>query len=323
MSLWSKVKKAAKKAAKAVKKAADAVQDVVNDVGDAIGDGVEAAGDAINDALNWAGDKVGGKGIFSWLGGIIKGVFGLAGVAIKGVFGIIGGFVSGVMKIIGGIFTGHGKLILEGLWDIFSPILGTIIVVVGKAIALIQSVFYGQGFERKLTEKEISQLKRAFKNSLNYYVIRIIEGHAGIFGLNSRPFTLGNTIYMKSSSFDIELLVHETTHVWQYQQRGDRYASDAIAAQWFVPDEYSWQREIDVRGKGNWSNFNNEAQAEFFEDLWKIGELKDSSGVLVQKGNGSFFVADHSKTFEFFEANGKDYTSIAVEAVKTVQTEWF
>lgn len=316
MGLWGKIKKGVKKAAKAV-------EDFVNDVGDAVGDAVEAAGDGINDALNWVGDKIGGKPFFSWLGGIVKGVFALGGAVIKGVFGIVGGILGGVIKIIGGIITGQGNLILQGFWDLTSPATGTIIVVVGKFIALVQSIVYAQDFERPLTEKEESELWRVFKDSLNYYVIRIIEGHAGIFGLSSRPFTLGNTIYMKTDSFGIDLLVHETTHVWQYQQTGDRYASDAIAAQWFVEDEYNWEREIEVREKDDWSDFNNEAQAEFLEDLWKVGQLRDSHGATLQTGNGAFFDADRKNKLGYFEVNGKDYTLIANLAVKTVRDEWF
>jgi hypothetical protein len=305
MGLWGSIKKG-------VKKVAEAVEDFVNDVGDAVGDTVEAVGDGINDALNWFGEKVGIKPIFSWLGGIIKGIFSLLGATIKGIFGIVGG-----------ILTWQGSIILEGIWDIFSPIIGTIIVVIGKLVALVQSIIYAQGFERPLTEKEKSELKRVFKDSLNYYVIRIIEGHSGLFGLNSRPFTLGNAIYMKTETFPFDLLVHETTHAWQYQQTGNRYASDAITGQWFVPDEYNWEREINLRNKNDWSEFNNEAQGEFFQDLWKYGELRDKSGTTTQTGNGSFFDADGKNRIGHFEINGKDYTSIAIEAVKTVRNEWF
>jgi hypothetical protein len=316
MGLWGDIKKA-------VKKVAEAVEDFVNDVGDAVGDAIETVGDAVNDALNWLGDKAGIKPITSWLGGIIKGIFSVLGAVVKGVFGIVGGIIGGLIKIVGGIFTWQGSLILEGIWDIFSPIIGTIIVVIGKVIALVQSIFYLQGFERPLTDEEKEQLKRVFKDSLNYYVIRIIEGHAGLFGLNSRPFVLGNTIYMKTETFGIDSLVHETTHVWQYQQNSNRYASDALAAQWFVPDAYSWEREINLRGKDDWSDFSSEAQAEFFEDLWNHGELRDSSGKTLQRGNGCFFDADGKKYLGYFEVGGNDYTSIANKAVKTVRNEWF
>jgi len=316
MGLWGKIKKG-------VKKVADAVEDFVNDVCDAVGDAVEAVGDAINDGLNWIGDKVGGKPFFSWLGGIFKGLFSIVGAVIKGIFGIVGGILSGIIKIVGGIFTWQGGLILEGIWDIFSPIIGTIIVVVGKVVAFVQSIFYAQGFERPLNEQEKSDLKRVFKTSLNYYVIRIIEGHSGLFGFNPRPFTLGNTIYMKTDTFDTGLLVHETTHVWQYQQTGNRYASDAIAAQWFVPDEYNWRREITVRNKNDWSDFNNEAQAAFLEDVWNHGELRDPAGTPLQTGNGAFYDADWEKRLGYFEDGGNNYTDIARRAVRTVRNEWF
>ena len=293
MSLAGKIKDAAKKVG-------DAIEDFVNDVGDAAGNAVEAAGNGIKDFLNWVGGKVGGKPIFSWLGGAIKGVFSVVGAGIKGVLGIAGGILGGGIKVVGGILTGRGSLILEGLWDIGSPTLGMIIVVSGKVVSMLQSIFYLQGFERPLTDHEKLQLERVFKDSLNYYVIRIIEGHAGLFGLSSRAFTLGNTLYMKTKTFPIDLLVHETTHVWQYQQTGDRYASDALTAQWFVSDAYDWEKEITVRSKVQWTEFNNEAQAEFFEDLWKSGVLRDSSGATLQAGDGAFFDADAKDNFGRF-----------------------
>ena len=86
-----------------------------------------------------------------------------------------GGILGGGIKVVGGILTGRGSLILEGLWDIGSPTLGMIIVVSGKVVSMLQSIFYLQGFERPLTDHEKLQLERVFKDSLNYYVIRIIE----------------------------------------------------------------------------------------------------------------------------------------------------
>ncbi len=315
MGLWGKIKKG-------IKKAANKVKDFVNDVGDAVGNAVEAVGDAINDGLNWLGEKLGIKPVFSWLGGVLKGAFALISAVIKGVIGIIGGIISGVIKIVGGLFTGQWDLMPEGLWDIVSPIIGAIIIILGKAVALIQSVFYAQDFERPLTHNEESQLRRVFKDALNYYVIRIIEGHSGLFGINSRPFTLGNTIYMKTDAFAIDILVHEVTHVWQYQQTGSRYASDALTAQWFVDDAYNWQKEINDRGKSDWNDFNKEAQAEFFQDLWLLGARRDTSGAILSTGNGTFFDADGTKTFGHFEVSGNNYTNIADRAVATVRDEW-
>ena len=97
--------------------------------------------------------------------------------------------------------------------------------------------------------------------------------------------------------------------------------SDAIAAQWFVPDEYSWQREITVRNKDDWSNFNPEAQAAFLQDIWILGELRDPNGATVESGNGAFYDAEWEKRLGYFQSD--DYTGIARRAVRTVRDEWF
>lgn len=312
MGFWSKLKKA-------VKKVADVVESVAEDIGDSLGNACEAVGDAINDGLNWVGEKLGIKPFFSWLGGILKGLFALLGTTLKGVFGIVGGLIGGLIKVLLGIFSFDGSLILEGLGDIFSPIFGFVIMVGAKAISLVQSIFYLQGFERPLTADERRKLKRVFRDSLNYYVIRVIEGHAGIFGLSDRKLTLGNTIYFKGNPVTIPTLVHEATHVWQYQQTGDRYTSDALWAQWFIEDEYSWEKEINDRDKDDWIEFNAEAQSEFVEDVWEFGMLRDTAGTPTSNGNGCFFDADGINSFGSFAIGRTDYTTIATNAVDTIR----
>ncbi len=306
-----------------VEKVAFAGEHLVNSAGDAIGVATEIVGTWINDTLTWVGNKIGIKPVFFWLGGLFKEVFSIGGAIIKGTFCMVAGTITAAIKIIGGIFTWQGKLILQGFWDIFSPIMGTIIVVLGKLISLVQTIFYLQEFERPLTINEKTELNWIFKDSLNYFVIRIIEGRAGLFGVNSRSFTLGNTIYLKRDGFTFDLLVHESTHAWQYQQTGDRYASDALTAQWFSSDAYNWQREINVLNKDLWLDFNNEAQAEFIQDLWRYGRLRDGSGMTIRIGNGCFFEADWNKQFGYFEFNGSNYTSVANNAVKIIRNEWF
>ena len=302
-----------------MKNAAEAIENFVNNIGDVIGNAIQTIGDAINDGLNWLGDKIRVQTVFSWLGGIFKGVFSTVSAVIIGAFGITGGIAGGFLKFIGGIFTGKGSIIPEGFWDMFSPIFGTIIVVVGKIIAFVQSIFYAQAFERPLTEDEKLQLKKVFKKELNYYVIRVIEGHCGLFGLSPRAFTLGNTIYLKTHKFSIDLLVHESTHAWQYQRTGNRYTSDAVAAQWVVKDGYNWRKEIDERKKTDWVEFNVEAQAQFIQDIWRLGELRDNEEKVLERRNGSFYDADGKNKIGHFNIRGSDYTEIANAAVKTIR----
>jgi hypothetical protein len=156
---------------------------------------------------------------------------------------------------------------------------------------------------------------------LNYHAVRIITGHSGIFGFSPRPFALGNTIYMKTTNYSLDLLVHEVTHTWQYQQSAGRYTCDALTAQWFIPDAYNWQREIDERQKNTWQALNKEAQAEFLRDLWRLAELRDATGAVLEKGNGSFYDADGVQSFGYFATSEKDRTDMAANALKTIRGE--
>ncbi|MEI7847545.1 MAG: hypothetical protein WCK35_17215, partial [Chloroflexota bacterium] len=117
------------------------------------------------------------------------------------------------------------------------------------------------------------------------------------------------------------ILVHEVTHTWQYQQYAGCYASDALIAQWFIPDAYNWQKEIDERHKTTWQALNKEAQAEFLRDIWRQAELRDSTGTMLQKGNGSFFDAEGMQTFGYFATGDKDRTDMAGNAIKTIRGE--
>lgn len=333
MGLWKKIKKGvkkvgkaikrgAKKLGKAVKKVGDAVEKFVRNLGEYLGSFVAAVGNGLADGLRWIGEKTGLESVFSWLAGLVKGVFSIASAVIKAAAGIIGSIVGGVLRIVAGILRADGSMILGGLGGILSSIVGAVIVVVGRLIAWVQRILTLQGSERRLTQVEISQLQRVFHDSISFYVVRIVEGDAGVFDLNSDPFTLGNTIYTKQRSPPIELLVHEATHVWQYQHLGTRYASDALWAQWTEEDAYDWEQEI-ASGSSAWADLNREAQAEFLEDVWLDGELRNSAGGLVSAANGSFFDADWDTTFGRFERTSggvtTDYTAIARDAVETVR----
>ena len=211
------------------------------------------------------------------------------------------------------------KRIGKGLQDIVTPIAGRVIVSGGSAIGLIQSITRAQGSARALTDEEKAVLTRVFQNSLDYSVIRMVEGKAGIFSMNKRPFVLGNTIYIKKYASRTGTVVHEATHVWQYQNTGSRYVCDALGAQFFVQNPYSWEKEIDERGKNNWSDWNAEAQAEIFKDIWEKGELRNAAGATLDERDGCFYDANGRDTFGYLKTGGRDYTAIATKAVEIIR----
>lgn len=330
MGIWNKAKKAAKKAAKKVAKAAkevaETVQHTASDIGTAVGNAIEKTGDAIGNAIG-----------ANRLGDSVKYLFGAIGSSIKGGFDVIGG----VFKTAIVFFIFDFKLFWEGITDVFTTIVGTVLLGAGYTLAFLGTLITIQEANlRNLTKKEREILKRVFKSSLNYDVIRVQTGASGFFRVaGSNPFANGNTIFLRrevSSHEELRpdefwLLVHEGTHVWQYQNVGNKYAADAIGAQWFVKDEYNWEREINVRNKDDWMDFNAEAQAEFFEDLWLEGELVDDSGLLIERGNGRFYDANWKSELGKFEISHTDprgtttirnYTDLARNAVNTVRVKW-
>ena len=90
-----------------------------------------------------------------------------------------------------------------------------------------QKVLTGDGRFLKPEEKRL--LLTIFGNSVNLDPVEIVPTSVGPRG---RPYTLGNTIRVPDGTiFDAETLVHEMTHVWQYQTRGTGYISDSVLHQ--------------------------------------------------------------------------------------------
>ena len=140
------------------------------------------------------------------------------------------------------------------------------------------------------------------------------------------------------------MLVHEVTHVWQFQNRGVRYISEGVYAQVFVDDEYNWETEIETRNKKDWVEFNREAQSQFFEDLHKHGRQVDRT-ISPPGGDvpgsydfaGAFFVEPKDSNLEPifpfhsapvsppFPASGHifraitEFTEIGIKATETVR----
>ena len=307
---------------------ADVVSDVVEDVADAVTDAAETVGNAVEDALDWVAgqaDKLpwaGGflGGVSRWLGRGISAAFDLLGGLIKGISSIVSGLIGGLIRIVGGTLSLDWSSIREGLMDIASGLAGGIILIGLKLVSFVQTVSYFlQPNERRLTDLEKKDLERVFRDSLALYNIRLVEGFAGIFSVNDRAFTSGNTIYLKHRdvSAEPELLVHECVHVWQYHHAGARYTADALIAQ-YLGNAYEWRKEIE-EGRTDWVDFNVESQPQFLEDVYKYGELLDGHRTL--RGDGVFYDADGVARIGHFECASVDHTDRANDAVAALRAE--
>ncbi|MPZ84049.1 MAG: hypothetical protein GEV28_28105 [Actinophytocola sp.] len=244
--------------------------------------GIDAAGNRAGDALC----RVPGPG--RWLGGVVVAAASLVGSVLASV----GGLATRAMP---------------------AAAAGGGIVVLGKVVALVQAVLGMQWRQRPPTEDEKALLSAVYRDSVNLDAIRLVPGYAGVFSANPRPFTLGNTIYLKKSTHPATL-VHECAHVWQYQHLGSRYTFEALRAQAKVkPSAYRWADELD-RGRAHWREFNREAQAQFLEDLVRHGHQIPPAG-----RTGEFFAADPVSEAVRFIRDGVDHTDLARTTVAEIR----
>lgn len=300
-----------------VKKSASGVSDSVNKAADAASDAVESLGNVIGDALGALGKEIpGAGGIVGWLGDVVSSATDLLGGVIKWAGGTVGGVLGGSIEIVGGILTLDLGTTAEGLGDILSGMAGGLVLVLGKSVALVQVVFT-VGRSRPLNRVELELIRLVFHDSIATYNVRVVDGRAGMFGLNRRPFVLGNTIYMKEAGADSDpgVFVHECVHVWQNQHAGARYVVEALASQWWGAG-YDWEREAD-HGK-DWMDFGREAQGEFIEDLYGVGGTAAGA-----TGNGTFF-AEGDPSLREFVFEGATRTKLANDATQVIRarTPW-
>ena len=155
---------------------------------------------------------------------------------------------------------------------------GNGLLAAGVGVSGVQTALGWEKPSRGLSDEEERQLRMVFGDSIDYSQVRIKEGNAGLLSLNDgdRPFTTGNTIYMKINKDDPgfqRTLFHEMMHVWQFQHGGAAYQSGSLRAQAFSDDPYDYRNAI-AQGK-KWNELNPEQQAHLIEDAWFSGIIGD------------------------------------------------
>ncbi len=312
---------------KAADDAAGALTDTLDSAAEAIGGTVEAAGNAVADGIDAVAKAAAGvPGIGRVLGAVlgvasrfVSGATQIAAAGARAAFNIVGNLVAGAIRIVGGglggLVSGNFEAAGRGIWGIGESILGGVVAILGTGVALVQGVLNLQPRERRLTEAEAALLERVYRRSVALGNVRVIEGQAGLFSPNGRPFTLGNHIYMKgfdlATAPGLSVLVHECGHVWQHQHEGTRYIGGALLAQWTLGKKaYDWKAQIDA-GTLLWRDFGKEAQAQFIQDVFDGG-----TGAPGTPGAGAFFEDDPLGPAARFESPaGTDRTDFARASV--------
>ena len=255
------------------------------------------------------------RALFNWLGTVVSAAFDFVATAVGAVLNIVANIVGGLIRMvvggIGGLIAGDGRVFVRGFGDLVAGIFGGVVAILGKALALIQSVLFMQLGERALTQLEEALLQRIYRSSLALANIRVVEGFAGFYSAGP-SFTLGNRIYLQNvvPGTELQILVHESVHVWQNQHEGTRYIADSL---WARTDSmaYAWRDQL-ARGRSRWQDFNVEAQGKFIQELYVLGLRGPSTGI-----DGEFFDDDPIGPDAYFidVDTGDDLTGLAREAM--------
>jgi len=95
----------------------------------------------------------------------------------------------------------------------------------------------------KLISQERDLLVKIFGDSIDLDPVRI--GFTKLITGDTIAYTMGNKILIpESTKLDGPDLVHEMTHVWQYQTRGTRYISDSALHQVFQGRRKTYKLEL-------------------------------------------------------------------------------
>lgn len=136
---------------------------------------------------------------------------------------------------------------------------------------LLVSIFMGG---QPLSAKEILIAKSVFSESIDYKEVKIKSG--GLLTWIYPGVTVGNTIAFPKKAYDEEnledqaLLIHELTHVWQFQHEGIRYLFQALYAEVFTDNPYV----IHYEESKSFQDYDVEEQAEIAAEYYLTKEPK-------------------------------------------------
>ncbi|MCL4869703.1 MAG: hypothetical protein KJ063_12115 [Anaerolineae bacterium] len=127
--------------------------------------------------------------------------------------------------------------------------------------------------------------------ALRYGEIRVAEGGVlrFIFRANKgRAFALWHTVHLpEGSRSDLSLLVHEITHIYQYEQLGSIYIGEALHAQWTLGHEaYRYGgsqglKQAQREGKP-YHKYTREQQAQIAQDYYRLLNQNDQQAIAYE-----------------------------------------
>lgn len=122
---------------------------------------------------------------------------------------------------------------------------------------------------RRLTEEEIRDASAVFGSSLNLRLVRVDKRALLGPARTKRDYTSFHTINSWGESRR-DVLIHELTHVWQYERAGAIYMPQALHAQ-FRGAGYDYGGRAGLRNaEKGLLDFNREQQAQIVQDFFRL-----------------------------------------------------
>jgi hypothetical protein len=296
----------------------DRVWSGIKAAGGAVWDGLKAAGEFVWGGLKTAGEWVWGG--LKKLGGWIKTGAEAVWAAIKwvgrqlwdkitGVFARIAHWVTQLPRRVGRLFAGlwEGLLTLKP-WSLAwwksllkaDTWLGLLKWLGARLVDVLEIMGIGELYEtamdfvkfntRKLTGDEIKLASSVFGSSINYELVRVDERALLGPSWTKRAYVSFHVIN-DWGHIKADTLLHELTHVWQYEQDGAIYMPQAIHAQaWGEGYTYKGAaglRNAQTNGLG-FRDFNREQQGQIVQDFY----LLKTTGKTMDPGQNPASAAD-------------------------------
>jgi hypothetical protein len=121
---------------------------------------------------------------------------------------------------------------------------------------------------RRLTDEEVREASTVFGSSLNLRLVRLDKRAVLGPARTKRDYTSFHTINCWGES-PRDVLIHELTHVWQYERAGAIYMPQALHAQ-LRGAGYKYGGPDGLREAAGFDGFNREQQAQIVQDFFRM-----------------------------------------------------
>ncbi|HBY98940.1 MAG TPA: hypothetical protein DEP84_34165, partial [Chloroflexi bacterium] len=274
-AIWSGLKAVGGAVWSGLKTAGSAIWSGLKTVGGAIWSGVKAVGGAIATAAGamWTGIRWVARQLWDKVTGIFARITQWIARLPERVGRLLLGLWEGVKSLKPWSLDWWASLGRATTWVNFLKWLGT------RLIDLLEIAGVGEIYEtvadfikfntRTLTDAEVRKASAVFGDSINYRLVRVDE--AAVLGpaFSKREYTSFHTINGWGRMTD-DILMHELTHVWQYEHAGAIYMPQAIHAQiWGAGYNYGGAAGLQAAKAAGQriTDFNREQQAQIVQDF--------------------------------------------------------